>query len=247
MEWMSVADASRALHLSEQHIRRLASSGALAAHRLPGGWLVAEQAVRERAHSAPPSAGRPLSEAMSWLVLRALNENIESSPDPDAAPVPVLARIDDRKVRYRLRKLLADAPQLEQWPSWLRHRGELKRVWVHPGVLARLAEDDRLRAGGGGTAACIAIGITASEQRRFYIRKADFPAVMEQYRAREVPDGQVELLLIPSAICDGPPPDASPVPLALVLLDLLESPDARAHRAASEVLSAAVSRLAAQP
>jgi hypothetical protein len=239
---MSVAEASRLLRLSEQHVRRLASSGALQARRFPGGWLLDERAVRSRAQNAPP-AGRPLSEAMSWLLLRALSENLDFDQDPHDGHV--LPGMEDRKVRYRLRQLIASAPPFDQWPSWLRRRAELHRIWVHPGVLAKMADDSRLHAGGGSVAVSVAAGIGASDQRRFYLRRADFSSVMADYRAREDPDGEVELLLVSSAVADSLPAEA-PAPLAAGLVDLLESADAREYHASAGVLAAGVSRLAAQ-
>jgi Helix-turn-helix domain len=240
---MSVAEASRLLRLSEQHVRRLASSGALQASRFPGGWLLDERAVRSRAQSARP-AGRPLSEAMSWLLLRSLSEHLVSGQDPHDAHV--LPGMEDRKVRYRLRHLIASAPPFDQWPSWLRRRADLRRVWVHPGVLAKMADDSRLHAGGGSVSVSAAAGIAASDQRRFYLRRSDFSSVMADYRAHEDPDGQVDLLLVSSDAADALPAASAPAPLAAGLVDLLESADAREYHAAAEVLAAGVSRLAAK-
>ena len=242
VEWMSVAQASRLLNLSEQHVRRLANSGALPARRLPGGWLLDEGAVRSRARSAS-RAGRPLSDAMGWLFLRALNEHLEPGGSHDAQVLPGMA---NRKVRYRLRHLIASAPPFDQWPSWLRGRAELHRVWVHPGVLARMADDGRLHAGGGSLAVSMAAGIAAGEQRRFYLREADYSSVLADYRAHEDPDGQVELLLVSSVGSDALPADSGPAPLAAALLDLLESADAREQHAAAAMLGAGLSRLGAQ-
>jgi hypothetical protein len=135
---------------------------------------------------------------------------------------------------------------LEHWPSWLRRRAEPKRVWVHPGVLARLRGDGRLHAGGGDAAVSAALGVAASTRRRFYLREQDFAAVMGEYRGREDPDGEVELMLVPSGASELFPPDAAPVPLAAALLDLLESPDSREHHAAAGLLNAGLSRLTAR-
>lgn len=240
MDWISVADASRVLGVSEQQVRRLASSGDLVARRFPGGWLLAESSVRERAH-AGSSPGRPPSAVMCWRILRALSESVERGKGGGDQAVSVLAGIDDRKIRFRMRQLLASAPPIEQWPAWLRRRGELRRVWVHPGVVTRLRGDSRVHSDGGAVAALV--GLSGSESSRLYVREGDFGMVMSEYRGRDEVDGEVEFMLVPSVAGDVLYPEGAPVPVASALLDLLESAGARERHAAARALSSGLARV----
>lgn len=234
-----MADAARVMQLSQQQVRRLASSGALPARRFPGGWLLDEQAVRRRAHNAPP-AGRPLSAGMSWLLLRALSDRMAPVHQADALP-----GMEDRRVRYRLRQLATTAPPFEQWPYWLRRRAGRRRVWVHPGLVERLAHDERIHSWDD-DAVSAAVGLTASDLQRFYLRLADVASVMADYRVIEDPGGQVDLMLVPGDAADAFSGGARTVPVAASLVDMLESPDARKKHAAAQSLGDALSRLLAR-
>src|SRR5665647_3408165 len=106
--WLSVAEAAERLGISVQRVRQLLHAGELDSRKGPGGWVVAENAVRAR-EQAPPAAGRPLSSHMAWLVVAQLLA-ADSRPESGVDLEP------DRRDRYRLRHLLA-------------HRG-LERDWA---------------------------------------------------------------------------------------------------------------------
>jgi excisionase family DNA binding protein len=236
MNLISVADAAERLGVSERQVRRLAEAGELSARRVGGRWLIDVEAVRDRSRSEPRS-GRPLSPGMAWAVLAAANFAHEGDED---RPSPFGARIEDRRLRYRLRALLADAPPPRQWNQWLRHRADAKRVWVHPGVLDRLAGDDRVHPAGGSVVAASGVGIAAGDHRSFYVEEGVVDEVLADYRAQYSDEGQVVMMVVPkeisAAVLGG---SGEPVMSAIALVDLLASTDARERHVAAEALDAA--------
>ncbi len=239
-DWMEVAEAAEDLAVSPRQVRRLVQTGVLPARRLGSGWLVSAEGVRERARGAT-SRGRPVSAGMAWVLLAAVDRALITAAGRiavSAAGVD-LSDVTDRQVRYRIRRSLAQAPTAEQWRHWLRRRALPQRVWVHPGVLERLAGDPRLRPGGGFAAAARGLGIVAGPPSRFYVGPHEVASLLRDYRAREDPDGPVELMIVPaegSAPLLLPP--GEPVPVAVALADMLDSADARERRAAEDAFSA---------
>jgi excisionase family DNA binding protein len=236
MDLISVADAAERLGVSERHVRRLAEAGELSARRVGGRWLIDAEAVRDRSRSEPRS-GRPLSLSTACAVLAATNSVLEAGED---SPSPFVARIEDRRLRYRLRALLADAPPPHQWNHWLRHRAAAERVWVHPGVLDRFADDDRLHPAGGSVVASAGLGIAPGDRWTFYVGENVLEEVLVDYRAQHSDDGQVVMMVVPAevsaTVLGGP---GEPVMSAMVLVDLLASRDARERHVAAEALNAA--------
>jgi excisionase family DNA binding protein len=235
MDLISVADAAERLNVSERQVRRLAEAGELSARRVGGRWLIDAEAVRDRSRSEPRS-GRPLSLSTACAVLAATNSVLET--DEDSAG-PFGARIEDRRLRYRLRSLLAEAPPSRQWNHWLRHRASAQRVWVHPGVFDRFADDNRLHAADESVFASAGLGIASGDRRSFYVDENVVEEVLADYRARHSDEGQVVMMVVPneiSAMVLGGP--GEPVMSAIVLVDLLASTDARERYVAAEVLDA---------
>lgn len=240
MDWLSAAQAAGELGVSEQHVRRLARAGSLPAERLGGVWLVSAAAVRDRARALPVS-GRPLSAPMAWAVLMVVDAALHNPHDSNEVHLQhALEHIADRSDRHRLRSWVAVAPAPDRWAHWLARRASRRRVWVHPGVLDRLVADERLRPGGGFAAAARGAGIAAGPPRRFYVDEDDADAVIADYRARIDAEGEVELMVVPR---DVPavfrPAAGEPVPLAIALVDLLDSADAREQHVAGEMLDRA--------
>lgn len=237
MDWISVAEAAHELGVSPRQVRHLVESGALPAHRLGQAWLLPAEAVRARARHAPPP-GRPLSAPMAWALLWVVHGLLELPEAADAKEVNELFQaIDDRRVRHRVRRMLADPQPAGRWEHWLAGRAARRRLWVHPGVLGRLAADPRLRPGGGFAAVAQGVGIAVSPPRRFYLDEDVLKSVLADYRAQEDPQGPVEFMIIPSDVPAAVRiPAGRPVPLAVALADLLESDDARERHAAAERL-----------
>ena len=233
-DWVAVDEASSILGVSSRQVRHLIQSGVLPARRYGNSWLVQGSAVRSRAMHAP-SAGRPLSPALAWVVLSVAQHLLESGGEPGAAP-DIWSDIADRHVKHRLRRLLAQPVSERRWRSWLAARAERRRVWVHPGVVDRMAADPRLHPGGGFAVAASA-GISAGPPRRFYVESDALESVMARYKASDDPVGQVELMVLPANVSHDLIHKVGPVPEAVALADLLESDDARERHAAAEKLS----------
>lgn len=244
MEWLSAAEAAGELGVGERQVRRLVRDGQLPAERLGDVWLVSAAAVRDRAR-AIPVAGRPLSAPMAWAVLMVVDAALSAPEESNEFDLErAVAEIADRRVRHRLRSLLAAAPAPDRWAQWLARRASRRRAWVHPGVLDRLVADVRLRPGGRFAAAAHGAGIAAGPPRRFYVDDNDVDAVLADYQARLDAQGEIELMVIPRDVPAALRPVAGePVPLAVALADLLESADAREHHVATELLNLARSAL----
>lgn len=241
MDLVSVAEAAEKLGVSERHVRRLTAAGELHGRRIGDRWLIDADAVRHRSRSEP-QPGRPLSTRMAWAVLAAADSALEAESSRRPAP------IEDRRIRHRLRKLLAEAPPPERWDQWLRHRADPQRVWVHPGVVDRLAEDDRLHPGGARAVAASGVGIAGGSGHSFYIDENVVGSVLADYRAHPAADGQVVLMVVPADVPEmviGRP--GEPVIPAAALVDLLGSSDARERYVAAAALEAARHKLVSAP
>jgi hypothetical protein len=239
MDWISAAEAAMKLEVSERQVRRLAADGELDARLVSGRWLVKAAAVRDRAR-AEPRAGRPLSPQMAWAVLAVVAAGFSDELDGDP-----FEGFGDRRLRHRLRSLVADPPSPEQWDRWLRRRAHPERVWVHPGVLDRLASDPRLHQGGGPAAAASGAGLPGGDRNLFYVGAADAGSVMADHRARPDDEGQVVLMVVPPEAPKGALGDpGSAVSPSVALVDLLGSPDARERHGAAYALSKAWQRVA---
>lgn len=231
-DWIDVAEAARLLAVSPRQARGLAQAGILPARRVGRSWLLPAADVRSRAAHAP-SAGRPMSPAMAWAALRLAQRWFDASPQP-VEDADLFKEISDRQLRHRLRNLLAEPVPAQRWEKWLQHRAGRRRVWVHPGLLDRLASDARVRPGGGFAAAAHGLGIASAPPRRFYVDARAADGIIADYRARDDPAGQVELMVVPNDIAPGLLAGVGPVPAAVALADLLESDDARERQAAAE-------------
>lgn len=232
MAWLSVAEAAEKLDVSDRQVRRLASDGELDARLVGSRWLIGADAVRDRAR-AEPVAGRPLSSEMAWIVLGAAAASAVDALDGDP-----LGGIDDRRIRHRVRKLLADAPPPERWGRWLRKRARPQRVWIHPGVVDRLSSDPRVHQGGGFAVASSGVGLASGDRSRLYVRADEVASVLADYRARPDEDGQIVLMVVPADVADAALGDrGAPVPSAVALLDLLDSSDARERFGAAQALA----------
>lgn len=94
-DWLTVAEASRLLHVTPGRIRQLAAAGDLGARRHSGVWLIDPAAVAQRA-AQPTPPGRPVAVESCWLFLSVLSAATAlldpassglSGPAPDQRPV----------------------------------------------------------------------------------------------------------------------------------------------------------------
>ena len=247
MALYSIEEAAGLVKLHPAHLRRLAREGKIPAQKVGALWILDESDVRQH-DVAKRSAGRAISSGMSWAILELASHGLDSGggdPSPNLA-----ARLGDRRGRYRLRRHLAEAPAIQQWAFWLRRRAAPWRVWVHPGVLERLAADSRLHAGGGPATVLVGMGsgVGSPAEQFFYVTEADAAGVLNDYRGVQDFRGNLQLMVVPSDIAGrinlGP---GAPVPGAVALVDLLESLDMRLRYLATEMLQGAVGRAKLDP
>lgn len=246
MELLSAAEAAGKLGVSVRQVRRLAAAGELSGRRVGDRWLIDAEAVRARGRGLH-QAGRPLSARMAWAVLAGAGAGLDGAQPVALDSSALLALLHDRQSRHRFRMLLGKPPGAECWDQWLRNRARRRRVWVHPGVLERLAEDPRLHPVDRSAVAQLGVGVASGGSRRFYVKEEDVASVLKAYRARDDDDGQVDLMVVPFDVPDaalGPP--GAPVSPAVALVDLLSSADARERRGAVSVLGATSRRLTAE-
>ena len=231
----SVEQAADLLGVSSRQVRGLIASGQLPAQRLGSVWLLDPEAVRARARQGAPS-GRPFAPAFAWEVLWLLDA-LCAAPGPGLVDPRVWERVADRRVRHRLREVLAEPRSASRWRQALSGRARRVPVWVHPGVVDRLGEDLRLRLGGSAAAASYQVEATDAEPRRWYVDADDLDVVMARHRLKRDDSSPSELMVIPAVVpVHRRPIQGAPVPLGVSLVDLLESSDARERHAAERRL-----------
>jgi excisionase family DNA binding protein len=230
---LSVHEAADVLGVSMQRVRQMIHAGQIAAHRSSAGWLIPSDAVAGRPKSL--HQGRPPAPQTTWSVitLLAAASYLASQPEEDSSAY-VIRLVPDRKVRHRVLRLLAGMPDPAiddaPWRRLLSSRGHARRLWVHPGVLDRLAADPQVSVGGGIPEHD---GLTVRPGRlHLYVSEADADEVVRRYRMREDRAGQVSLTIVPSSVpAVSAPTGGQPVSAPAAAADLLEEDDPRAHYA----------------
>lgn len=223
---MAVSDAAAVLGVQPRQIRSLVAHSQLHAERVGHVWLVSAASVEAR-RRLNVDVGRPLSAGMVWRLLGRVSGALRD--DLGAAEEPT-----DRRERYRLRQLQVSPPEVSQWSSWLRRRGEHRRVWFHPGTIARVTSDPQLKRADLSTQ----LGLDVADISPLYMEAAHFGAFVEQHRGQIIhePDiGAVNAMVVP-ALADGIDWRGSVAAAALV--DFSDHADARVRHAALELLRA---------
>jgi hypothetical protein len=236
---LSVREAAQALGVSPQRVRQMLVAGDLAGRRSSAGWMIEAEAVQSRAGRAV--AGRPVAATTAWAVIALLDVGASTEGgDPDGRVGPIV----DRRLRHRARRLLGALPDpgedLEPWRVVLRARGRACRWWGHPGVLARLADDPRCSRGGDVAVQATGDGLAGGSHRLVvYVHAAEVENLIQRYRLREDPDGQVTVIVVPGSVpaALGPQPGRL-APTAAAAGDLLDEADPRARQAGVHQLQA---------
>jgi hypothetical protein len=186
---------------------------------------------------------------MAWAYLALLDIALghqEEPIDDRLASTEVYDQLSDRRARFRLRQLVDSAPPADRWVPWLRGRAEVRRIWVHPGVIEKLSRDPRVRVGAEDAARHASIGIGAGVGGAvvLYVDACNVDSVMFQYRGSDDPEGSVHLMAIPDELSDGlRPTPGQPVPASVALVDLLGSLDTRVRFQSVELLNTALERV----
>lgn len=220
-ELISVADAARMLELDPSRVRALASAGRLPAVKIGDRWVLDRSGIAERARQAPV-AGRPLSPANAWALLK-----IASGGDvewvSDAA-------------RSRIRRVLRFEGLGPAVRSRLRRRAESRRFMAHPGELSHLLEDRDLVASGVSAAAALGLDLVSGAEVDGYV-SSDRLEVLRKRHALGVAEAgggaNVRLRVVPSEAWHLDEPVA---PVAAVAVDLLDDADPRAQAAGAELM-----------
>lgn len=234
---LTVHEAAEALGVSMERVRQMIHAGLLDARRSSAGWLITADSVACRAKNV--QQGRPAAPRTAWAAigLLAAAAEVASQEGPDNARSAAMV-VPDRKLRHRVLQMLAAMPDPaadeSPWRRLLSSRGQVRRLWAHPGVVERLAADPRVSRGGVRAMPVGTDGLAGGPRRlELYVGDADADALIHQYRMRDDPDGEVKLVIVPIGVsAEFPPIPGSPVPATAAAADLLEEDDARAHYAA---------------
>jgi excisionase family DNA binding protein len=229
---LSTREAAAALGISPQRVRKMISDGRLPARRSSAGWLITRNAVVER--RVDPSVGRPVHPRTAWAAIAMLDAATDST-----GHVPPSGFVTDRRLRHRVLKILSLLPDPTHngapWRSMLARRARARRMWVHPGLLDRLAADPRVSGSG---AIDANEGLSGGRSGlELYIAQERLPAVVAQYRLGDDDDGQILLRAVPVDVPAALAPRwGERVSPATTAADLLDEDDPRARDAAQRQL-----------
>lgn len=211
-EFLSVADAARALDVHNSRVRALLAAGQLDGVKLSGRWLVSARAVWERRQS-PRARGRPLIPANAWAVVA-----MASGQHPDW-----ISREEER----RLIRLL-DARGFRDIVPRLHERADVRRFFGHPGILPELSSAPELVSAGVSAARDHHLKLVPGREVDAYVSEKQLPRLVKRMALEpRDEDANVRLRVIRRGLW---PFDQPVAPLAAVAIDLAELPDARAKR-----------------
>jgi excisionase family DNA binding protein len=216
MSYLSVPEAAAIIGVTDRRVRAMIADGLLAAERIGGRWLLPDTQV-DRVAAAPRKPGRPYSSAHAWGLLAIAADRA----------TPWLAGPD----RRRLSTTLAST-SIEDLAPALRRRAELRRWFVHPGLLADFMADGRT----------VATGLSATSRLSYngpthlYVRASTIDALRSEYRPiTDATDANAGIRAVHGVwpFAEGESV-AWPIVVAIDLLD--EQSDVRARRVAHEIL-----------
>lgn len=210
---LPVRTAAEHLGVSAARVRALIAAGLLEATKVGDRWLVDPESVERRAKShAKP--GRPLDATKAWALL------LLASGEETAWLTP--------RQRSLLRRRLREKP-FEASLSGLGRRAAVHRMRAHPADLERIAREPGLVRTGVSAAIDHGVGLVAPDELDVYVGGDRFRLLARKYSFQ--PSRRPNLVL---RVVEGRwpfPKGAGLAPRAIVAADLLESSDARTHRA----------------
>lgn len=220
--FLSVSDAADALNLSSARIRLLAANGDLPAEKVGGRWLVEKVGV-ERRRRRGSSGGRPFVPRNAWAVLC-----LASGEEVDAI---------DAAARSRLRRALS-LEGLDALSLRLGQRADLARYRAHPGEIAHLRADDRLKPSGVSAARLVGLDLLAGREVDGYVRASALDELVEEHALvpAAIGESNAVLRIVPDDIWDLFLAARPHAPEAAIALDLVEGHDSRSQAAGKKLL-----------
>lgn len=199
-------------------------SGALAAYKLAGRWLVDRDALA-RVEAAERPRGRAFAPANAWAILLAAASSDAPHPYLDHLTAPARSRA---RTWARTARLLDLAPRL-------RSRARVLRLRAHPSDLARVAAEPGLVLTGVSAAAEHRLDIAAPGVLELYAPASTAPRLIQKYTLEPSTDPNVIFHVVEATWPFDRYQRTAPGPVAA--LDLIDADDERARRAGREYLA----------
>jgi hypothetical protein len=222
LDALPVSAVAGELGVHPSRVRALIASGALAAEKVGGIWLVDRASVATR-HRQQISAGRPLSSGNAWaLLLAASGEELPSGMGPSA--------------RWRVRRML-EFYGLGAIQPRLSRRAERSTYWALSGELRALRDRAELVLSGPSAAAAYDLGLVGPDAVDAYVPACLMAPLQSEHALEPMSGSEANVLL--RAVPDGSwlLDDRRFAPLAAVALDLCSYADPRATRVGAEVVA----------
>jgi hypothetical protein len=222
LDLLPVSAAADELSVHPSRVRALIASGALAAEKVGGVWLVDRASIAGR-NRQQTSAGRPLSPANAWaLLLAASGEELPSGLKSSA--------------RWRVRRAL-EIYGLGALRPRLARRAEPSSYWALAGELRALRDRADLVLSGPSAAAAYDLGLVGPDAIDAYV-PARLIAPLQREHALERMSGPASNVILRAV------PDSAWLlggrrfaPFAAVAVDLCSYVDPRAARVGAELVA----------
>lgn len=212
---MSVQEAAALLELSPQRIRQIAAEGKLGARKFGSVWVLDRDAVRATRRIRPaPRQGRRLSARSAWAVLSLL----------DGEELKGYSRSEIQRARVRASEIV------DSEPGYLAARAQGHAYRAHPGVLKRLAFDDRFVLGGLLSQSDADPAVVAHDLVEGYVRRANLGGIVSEYGLAASSAYEANVVIrVPNG--RWPLGERGRVPEAGAAADLIDSADPRSIEA----------------
>lgn len=211
-----VSDAARRLGVSGQRVRAMIAAGTIEAEKAAGAWWIPAASVA-RLEAFERQGGRPFNPASAWtLLLLASSEPVEWV---------------SLRVRGRMLRALEESG-LSGTLGKLSSRAERYAYEAHVGELRRFAAHDGLMLGGVSAAGIYRLGLQGGDEVEAYVAAGTVEKIARRHGLTASGEPNVVLRAVPDdvwAVIRRPV-----APIAVVLADLAEHPDARARRIGHE-------------
>jgi excisionase family DNA binding protein len=232
---MSTPEAASTLGVSARRVRQLLEAGELEADVIGGRSLIDADSVYRRLEHRP-APGRPLSPELAWALLAALS--LGELPWNEA----LLSAAPDRRLRHRLIHQLSSPHDAGEWRRLLRRRADPMRYWAHPSVHRGLLGDQLVSAGRARAASAHGLDVSPGGERYIYVPRSRLGELEARYALEADPQGALVLMVYDDGKHMKVPKPGHPAPVAVAVVDMLDSNDARMQHQAATWLSETIAR-----